>query len=201
MQSGLFVDIRPVSSVFYILRGGCYLKLRAVPIVVAAVLAALLLFGGWFIYRQVTMQSPLEKIVSQYPGVTSAQIDIKPDQVVLNLDLKPQADIAGLVNVVKQKGQPIIGSRTVKLEIADHSNPALNQWWSEAMFPVAEAMENKKYTQITSTVELMKKKKSGIEADTDMDSSNVYIRLSEGKATKFIVLPRQSQQMGVWPNA
>ncbi|WP_342414661.1 hypothetical protein NST83_14050 [Paenibacillus sp. FSL R10-2782] len=177
------------------------MKLRAVPIVVAAVLAALLLFGGWFIYRQVTMQSPLEKIVSQYPGVTSAQIDIKPDQVVLNLDLKPQADIAGLVNVVKQKGQPIIGSRTVKLEIADHSNPALNQWWSEAMFPVAEAMENKKYTQITSTVELMKKKKSGIEADTDMDSSNVYIRLSEGKATKFIVLPRQSQQMGVWPNA
>lgn len=134
------------------------MKLRAVPIVVAAVLAALLLFGGWFIYRQVTMQSPLEKIVSQYPGVTSAQIDIKPDQVVLNLDLKPQADIAGLVNVVKQKGQPIIGSRTVKLEIADHSNPALNQWWSEAMFPVAEAMENKKYTQITSTVELMKKK-------------------------------------------
>jgi uncharacterized protein YueI len=69
------------------------------------------------------------------------------------------------------------------------------------MFPVAEAMENKKYTQISSTVEQMKKKKTGIKADTDMDSNNVYIRLSEGNATKFIVLPRQSQQMGVWPNA
>ncbi|ADM70530.1 hypothetical protein GMA19_02726 [Paenibacillus polymyxa E681] len=177
------------------------MKLRVVPIVVAAVLAALLLFGGWFIYRQVTMQSPLEKIVSQYPGVTSAQIDIKQDQVVLKLDLKPQADVAGLVDVVKQKGQSIIGSRTIKLDIADHSNVALNQWWSEAMFPVAEAMENKKYTQISSTVEQMKKKKTDIKADTDMDSNNVYIRLSEGKATKFIVLPRQSQQMGVWPNA
>ncbi|MBJ8193809.1 hypothetical protein JDS79_44670, partial [Bacillus cereus] len=76
----------------------------------------------------------------------------KQDQVVLKLDLKPQADVARLVDVVKQKGQSIIGSRTIKLDIADRSNSALNQWWSEAMFPVAEAMENKKYTQISSTV-------------------------------------------------
>lgn len=86
------------------------MKLRAVPIVVAAVLAALLLFGGWFIYRQVTMQSPLEKLVSQYPGVTSAQIDIKQDQVVLKLDLKPQADVARLVDVVKQKDNPSLAA-------------------------------------------------------------------------------------------
>lgn len=65
---------------------------------------------GWFIYRQVTMQSPLEKLVSQYPGVTSAQIDIKQDQVVLKLDLKPQADVAGLVDVVKQKDNPSLAA-------------------------------------------------------------------------------------------
>lgn len=177
------------------------MKLRAVPIVVAAALAAMLLFGGWFINRQLTVQSPLEQLVTQYPGVTSAQIDIKQNQVLLKLDLKPQTDVAGLVSKVNKEGQSMIGSRTLKLDIADHSNESLNKWWSDAMFPVAEAMESKKYTEIPTTVNHMKKISSQVEADTDMDSNNVYIYLSEGKATKYIILPRVAQGMGVWPNA
>ncbi|MDO7905026.1 hypothetical protein Q5741_01200 [Paenibacillus sp. JX-17] len=177
------------------------MKLRVFPIVLTAIIMAVVLFGGWFLYRQMAIKSPLEKIVTQYPGVTSAQLDINQSTVSLKLDLKPETNISGLVDQIKKEGKSMIGSRTLKLDVVDHSNSQLDQWWSEAMFPVAEAMENRKYTEIRSALEQLEHNNRNIKIQTAMDDSNVYVSLSEGKASKFIILPREAQKMGVWPNA
>lgn len=65
------------------------------------------------------------------------------------------------------------------------------------MFSVAEAMDNKKYTEIPAKLEQMAKD-SGIKTQTEMDTDNVYISLSDGDSSKFIVLPRNPAKIGVW---
>ncbi|GGA23400.1 hypothetical protein [Paenibacillus physcomitrellae] len=177
------------------------MKLRVFPIVATVAVSALLLFGGWYGYRQIALQTPLQKMVTQYNGVNSAQLDINHNTVTLKLDLKPQTDLRDLVQHIKDKGGSLINGKELKLEVEDHSSAALNKWWSEALFPIAEAMENKKYTEITSALDKLKAKQPGLKATAEMDDTNVYISLTDGQASKFIILPRKSEEIGVWNNA
>ncbi|BFH61837.1 hypothetical protein [Paenibacillus azoreducens] len=173
------------------------MKLRPIPIVITVVVSAALLFGGWFFYRQTTMQGPLQKIIQNYKGVNSAQFDIKRNEIDLKLDLKPDTNVSGLVNRITTEGKSVIGSRTLKFDFVDHSSDKLNRYWDSAMFTVAEAMDNKKYTEITSKLQELAKD-TGIKIQTEMDTKNVYISLSEGDNSKFIVLPRDPGKIGVW---
>lgn len=173
------------------------MKLRPIPIVITVVVSAALLFGGWFFYRQTTMQGPLQKIIQNYKGVNSAQFDIKRNEIDLKLDLKPDTNVSGLVNRITTEGKSVIGSRTLKFDFVDHSSDKLNRYWDSAMFTVAEAMDNKKYTEVTSKLQELAKD-TGIKIQTEMDTKNVYISLSEGDNSKFIVLPRDPGKIGVW---
>ncbi|MBE9912852.1 hypothetical protein G8C92_02235 [Paenibacillus donghaensis] len=173
------------------------MKLRPIPIVITVVVSAALLFGGWFFYRQTTMQGPLQKIIQNYKGVNSAQFDIKRNEIDLKLDLKPDTNVSGLVNRITTEGKSVIGSRTLKFDFVDHSSDKLNRYWDSAMFTAAEAMDNKKYTEITSKLQELAKD-TGIKIQTEMDTKNVYISLSEGDNSKFIVLPRDPGKIGVW---
>jgi hypothetical protein len=181
--------------------GEVLLKLRIFPIVATVVVTALLLFGGWYTYRQMALQNPLEKIVKQYNGVNTAHLDINRDTVTLKLDLKPGTDIRDLVQHVKDQGGSAVNGKKIDVEVKDHSNASLDKWWSEALFPIAEAMENKKYTEITSTLNKMKAEIPGLKATAEMDDTNVYISLTDGQASKVIILPRTAEQVGVWNNA
>ncbi|WP_339324345.1 hypothetical protein [Paenibacillus sp. FSL W8-0194] len=173
------------------------MKLRPIPIALTVVISAAVLFGGWFVYRQTTMQGPLQKIVQNYKGVNNAQFDITRNQINLKLDLKPDTNLSGLVNQITTKGKSVVGNRKLKFDFVDHSSEKLNRFWNSAMFSVAEAMDNKKYTEIPAKLEQLAKD-SGIKTQTEMDTDNVYISLSDGDSSKFIVLPRNPAKIGVW---
>ncbi|USB34806.1 hypothetical protein [Paenibacillus sp. YPG26] len=176
------------------------MKLRLVPLITSAVISATLLFGGWFAYSQFGVEAPLKKLVTNYEGVKNAQFDINQKQVDLKLDLEPKTDLRGLVKQLTVDGKSIIGTRKLRLTVVDHSNKVLDQWWSRALFPVAEAMDNKKYTEIPVTLEKLKEGTPGLSVNTVMDNQNIYVSLSDGKASKFIILPRVPGEMGVWNN-
>ena len=173
------------------------MKLRPIPIVLTVVISAALLFGGWFFYRQTTMQGPLQKIVQDYKGFNDAKFNINRNQINLKLDLKPNTNLSGLVDQITTKGKSVVGNRTLKFDFVDHSSDKLNRYWDSAMFTVAEAMDNKKYTDIPAKLQKLAQD-SGIKTQTEMDTKNVYISLSDGSASKFIVLPRDPGKMGVW---
>ncbi|MNC81999.1 hypothetical protein D3C75_1353360 [compost metagenome] len=72
------------------------------------------------------------------------------------------------------------------------------------MFSVAEAMESRKYTLIPAKLDGLKEQYSqykDVTATTEIDDNNVYVSLSDGKDSKFIILPRAATTMGVWNNA
>lgn len=177
------------------------MKVRIVPIVLTVVISASVLFGGWFLYRQMALQNPLASVVSQYDGVKNSQIDIKQDTVTLKLDLDPNTNLQGLIQHIKHEGKSVIGSRELKVQVEDHSSEALDQWWDQAMLSVAEAMDNKQYTQIQTSLEQLAGNSSNLKAKATIDENNVYVSLSDGKSGKFIILPRQPGKMEGWNHA
>ncbi|WP_054957604.1 hypothetical protein [Paenibacillus dakarensis] len=177
------------------------MKLRIVPIVLTVIVSASVLFGGWYLYQQFALRSPLANVVSEYEGVKSSHIDIKQDTVTLKLELEPETNLRGLVEHINKDGKSVIGKRTLKLEVEDHSSEQLNKWWDAAMLSVAEAMDNKQYTDIQSSLDNLAKGAAELKATAQIDDQNVYVSLSDGKSGKFIILPRQPGKMEVWNHA
>lgn len=68
------------------------------------------------------------------------------------------------------------------------------------MFDVAQAMETKQYTQIPKTLQARALDSEGLKVATEMDDKYVYISLTDGDKSKYLMLPRTSAKMGVWTN-
>ncbi|KGE17779.1 hypothetical protein [Paenibacillus wynnii] len=177
------------------------MKLRLVPVLLTSLLSVALMFGGWFLYRQFAIQEPLQKIVNSYQGVNKSHISINRNEVSLKLDLQPGTKLRDLVQYISTEGESVIGGRSIKLDLEQHSSEELDEIWDQAMFSVAEAMESRKYTLIPAKLDQLKEQYEGITATTEIDDNNVYVSLTNGKESKFIILPRQPENMGVWNNA
>lgn len=180
------------------------MKLRLVPVLLTSLLSGVLLFGGYFLYCQFALQEPLQKIVSGYEGVNNSQITINRNEVTLKLDLKPGTKLRDLVQHVSTEGNSVIDGRKLKLDVEQHSNELLDNYWEDAMFSVAEAMESRTYTLIPAKLEELKVRNSeyaDIVATTEIDETNVYVSLNNGHESKYIILPRQPATLGVWNNA
>lgn len=176
------------------------MKLRLLPVAVSLVLSAAVLFGGWFLYDSLAMESPLTKIVQQQPGVEQSQVSMGNGTVTIELTPKPDANLREIYQSIATQGASIIGNRKVELVVHDSSTPELDQWWSTALFDVAQAMENRRYADIPAALDAKKVQLPGLAVSTEMDDQYVYVRLTDGTHVKNVLLPRQPQRMGVWPN-
>ncbi len=202
-------NARHAILIYYILiglhlRGGRFLKLRLMPVLLTSLLSAALLFGGWYAYRQFAVQEPLQKIVSSYEGVNESHISINRNEVTLKLELEPGTKLRELVQYVNTEGKSAMGGRMLKLDVDQNSSQLLDDYWEKAMFSVAEAMESRKYTLIPAKLDGLKTQNTeykDVIATTEIDDNNVYVSLSDGKQSKFIILPRVPGSMGVWNNA
>jgi hypothetical protein len=176
------------------------MKLRLLPIITSIVVSAVVLFGGWFAYNSYAMEHPLTDIVDKAPGVQSSSMNMNNNQVTIDLTLKPDADLREIVHTISVDGSSIIGSRELVVHVAGKSSPGLDAWWSKALFNVAQAMETKHYADIPKSLQEQAGSIKGLKVDTQMDNKYVYVRLTDGEDSKFIMLPRVSAKMGVWPN-
>jgi hypothetical protein len=175
------------------------MKLRLLPVIISVVVSAVVLFGGWFTYNSFAMEQPLSGLIDKAPGVEQSSMKMGSDTVSIDLTLKPDADLRQIVHKITAEGSTIIGKRKLDIHIKN-ADPQLDAWWSKALFDVAQAMETKQYADIPTTLEAKAAGVSGLHVDTQMDDSYVYIRLSNAAKSKFIMLPRSSDKMGVWPN-
>ncbi len=168
------------------------MKIRALPVALTAALSLIVLLGGWFLYRQTALERPVEKMLSQYPGVTSAQVTITQNKALLKLDLQSNVDLRALIAQLRKEEGSLLGSRSIALDIADHSTPEIDELWKQASFSIAEAMANKRYTMIPDTLSKIQSQHGGYTISSGMDDHYVYVALSSSsdeKANKYIILP------------
>ncbi|WP_248925476.1 hypothetical protein [Paenibacillus hamazuiensis] len=176
------------------------MRLRLLPVFISVFLSASLLFGGYYAYRSMAMENPLNAIVTSAPGVESANMDLSGSKAVIELKLRPDANLREIVHKITTDGASIIGQKDVEFRVTGNSTPKLDQWWSSVLFDVAQAMETKQYAQIPKTLQEHAKNMNGLQVSSEMDEKNVYIRLTDGDQSKFVILPRTPAKIGVWPN-
>jgi hypothetical protein len=174
------------------------MKLRLLPIIITVLTSSVVLFGGWFIYHSMAVESPMNKVISQVQGVQSVSTNVNNTQVTVNLQLKNDADIRNLYRKISDQGGSLLGSRELKLNLASNTSPQLEAWWSSALFEVAQAMETKQYAKIPAALQAKAGQVPNLKVDTAMDETNVYVRLTQGDFSKYIILPRTPAQIGVW---
>lgn len=176
------------------------MKLRLLPVAISVVVSASVLFGGWFGYHSYAMENPLMNIVQGVKGVKSAQMDLKTDEVDISLNIDSAASLREVYDTILKQGASIIGKRQVKLNVTNSSSAELDRWWSSALFDVAQAMETRKYASIPQVLEKHKTELPGLSVTTEMDDTYVYVQMSDGDKSKFVMLPRSAPRIGVWPN-
>lgn len=168
------------------------MKIRILPVALTAALSLIVLLGGWFLYRQTALERPVEKMLSQYPGVTRAQVTITQNKALLKLDLQSNVDLRAMIAELRKKEGSLLGDRVIALDIADHSTPEIDDLWKQASFSVAEAMANKRYTMIPDTLSKIQSEHGGYTILSGMDEQYVYVSLSSSSdknANKYIILP------------
>jgi hypothetical protein len=177
------------------------MKLRIWPLTISAAVTAVLLFGGWFSYRQFGVLNPLDRVAASAPGVLNASVETNADNVKIDVKLKPNADIAQIYKQVKTDGEGALGGKKLELTVSGASDSELEKAWGYALFDVAEAMENRTYTDVRDAMDKLTAKFPGLQASTEIDEDNVYVTLRKGEHSKFVILPRKPVEMEVWPNA
>ncbi|TVY11658.1 hypothetical protein [Paenibacillus cremeus] len=177
------------------------MKIRLLPVLISVSVSAFLLFGGYFGYRSVAMENPMQKVVASIPGVDLVSMDLGGTDAVMELKLKDGTDLREVYNQILKDGSSTLGKKELKLKIVNSASPKLEQWWSSALFDVAQAMETKQYAQIPKTLQARADSTgAGVKVSTEMDDKYVYVTLTDGESSKYIMLPRIPATLGVWPN-
>ncbi|WP_159883097.1 hypothetical protein [Paenibacillus puerhi] len=178
------------------------MKIRFLPVLLSLVITTALLFGGYFAYQSYAMESPLQKTVSQIEGVEHVSTHLTSTAVDIQIKLDAGKSLREVYQQILNEGRQVIGSRELQLKVKEEPSAKLDEWWSLALFEVAQAMDTKQYAQIPATLQARAAadQSSGIRASSEMDDKFVYITLTDGQANKYVMLPRTPVKMGVWPN-
>ncbi|AFC29939.1 hypothetical protein [Paenibacillus mucilaginosus] len=180
------------------------MKLRLLPVILSVLVSSSLLFGGYFAYQSFAMENPLQKTVSGIKGVELVAMDLSGTSAAMEIKLEKGTSLREVYHQIQSQGGTALARKDLKLKVTNPGSARLEQWWSTALFDIAQAMETKQYAQIPAT---LKEKAAqadqtggAITATTEMDENYVYITLTDGEASKYIMLPRAAAKMGVWPN-
>ncbi|MED4599547.1 hypothetical protein P9314_02360 [Paenibacillus validus] len=177
------------------------MKLRLLPVILSVVISSTLLFGGYFAYQSYAMENPLQKIVNGIEGVELVSTHLTADKAAIDVKLAAGKSLREVYSTIQTEGKPVIGDRELQIKVQNGSSPRLDAWWSSVLFEVAQAMETKQYAQIPKTLQAhTEADPNGIRATTEMDDRYVYITLTDGESSKYIMLPRTPAKMGVWPS-
>jgi hypothetical protein len=176
------------------------MKLRLIPILITVAVSSALLFGGWFFYHSMVVENPIKNVILGVPGVKDVTTNINNSQVSIDLKLNKDADLRNLYSTISKEGASLLQNRELKLNLESQSSPELDQWWSSALFEVAQAMDTKHYSDIPQVLKARDQQIPGLTVTTEMDDTNVYVRLTDGVHSKYIILPRTPAKIGVWPN-
>jgi len=181
-------------------KGDEVVKLRLLPVVVTILVSTCVLFGGWFAYQSYAMEEPFQQQLSAIDGVESSEVTLARETAIVRVALLNDANLRLVHQAIEEAGAQSLGNRRIAVEFETPESATIENWWSKALFDVAQAMETKTYAMIPAKLSERSETDAGVTAETEMDDMNVYITLRSGEDVKYIVLPRAPAMMGVWPN-
>ncbi|GAC42059.1 hypothetical protein [Paenibacillus popilliae] len=176
-------------------------NIRITPTLLIMLLTGGILFGGWAVYQTKYVQQPVDRVMRQHAEIMKYQVDWHSDTLNIQIQTDSSANIREVVQKLKPDIAPYAKGKNIRIEyINENSTSSIDNWWSQAMFDVAEAMVHQNYSDIPKKLLELKTKQSGLEVVTEMDNQYIYIQLKDKQGSKTMLLPLDGTAMGVWPH-
>jgi hypothetical protein len=173
------------------------MRLRLIPVIITMFITTGVLFGGWYSFQHWGISMPIKDQVESLDGVTLIRHELREKELFLELEVAPDVRLREINEVLKEKLADDLNGRELVLQVEDRSSVALDRWWGEQLFVVAESMDLRKYAGIPSHLNKVSQQFADGKAIVEMDETNIYVQIYEGKHYKFVILPREAQ-LGVW---
>lgn len=176
-------------------------NIRITPTLLIMLLTGGILFGGWAVYQTKYVQEPVDRVMRQQVEIMNYQVDWQSDTLNIQIQTDSGANIREVVQKLNTDIAPYAKGKNMRIEyMNENSTSSIDQWWSQAMFDVAEAMVHRNYSDIPKKLQELKTKQPGLEVVTEMDNQYVYIQLKDKQGGKTMLLPLDGTAMGVWPH-
>ncbi len=171
------------------------INIRIVAVVMTVSL--IVMFGGWLLHLDFGVKKPMEASLLKIQGVKESHITIDRHQINVTIALANIDDLQKTYRSIKEVVTPYLSKRELKLTIKNNENPDMIKGWKQNYFYIAEAIDTHQYSLIPETVQHMKEQLNLDKVGYSMDDENIYIDLHKKDASLFLVLPKNSNVMGV----
>lgn len=162
-------------------------------VVIVSIVSLLFLFGGWYLYQNISVKNPINEAVSSLDGIKVTNLAIDKNNVNLSINLYDVDDFQVTYELIEKTVDPYLQSRSLNIEIVNNGNQSLNYAWNRSYFYIAEAIDKKEYSLIPLAIDNMKEEYKLDQAAYTMDEKNIYIDLHQGDAALYIVIPREQK--------
>jgi len=175
-------------------------NVRPLPVLLAFLVTAGLLFGGYFVYQAYAVQQPMESGIAGVEGVSAVSLETERGLVTIRLRLRPEADLMRVYRQVETLAAGRAGGRNIAVVVETEAGGDLEAVWQEMLFDLAEAMENRRYGDIPGLMEAAERRHPGLSAEAAMDESRVYVTLRLDGAAMHKALPLAGGRLEAWAN-
>lgn len=162
-------------------------------VAVISIVSLLILFGGWYLYQNISVKNPINEAVSSIDGVKVVDLAIDKKNVNLSINLYDVDNLQITYELIEEYVAPYLQNRSLNIEIVNNGNESLNFAWNESYFYIAEAIDKKEYSLIPQTIDNMQKKYNLDQVGYTMDETNIYIDLHSADTALYIVIPREQR--------
>jgi hypothetical protein len=171
-------------------------RIRLVPVMVIALVSLVVLFGGWWAYRQYNIVNPLKASLEGVSGVRSVQVETGNPSVV-DVTLGPVSDLQSTYLNIASAVRGIVGDPSaVTVHIQDNRSQELTNAYEETLEPIVlEGVRKGNYTEMIAAVK-QKASELNIQAKITMDAHNVYVQLMKDNRYFYDVMPYTLKEGG-----
>ncbi len=167
--------------------------------VIALAVTLLILFGGQTAWHAFAVAKPLDNAFEGIDGVQSVTWNKeKNDQaaVVLQVSLDQVANLQTTYSDIQERAKKILGKSAFRIVVHDDRNPELEQVYHDMHFHIQEAIATGGFGDMAGQIN-KQAAAAGVNAQVYVDSSSVYLQLSQGEADLYRVIPRANGLTGV----
>lgn len=160
-------------------------------VAIVSIVSLFLLFGGWYLYQNISIKNPINEAVSSIKGIKVTDLEINKKSVNLSINLYDIDNFQVTYELIEETISPFLNNRSLNIEIINDGNDELNLVWSKSYFYIAEAIDKKEYSLIPQAIDKMKQEYNLDQASYTMDETNIYIDLHQNDAALYFVIPRE----------
>lgn len=170
-------------------------KIRIIPTITALILTLAVLFGGLQIYRNYVLIRPLEGQLAQIPAVESAQIQSTSGGPEAVVQLRAVPDLQTAYRQISADIFAAFGG-PVNIILRDNRSPSLVNAEEQLEPILLQGLAHGNYVSMIRQFRL-EAAKLHIAARITMDTSHVFVQLSQGAHYLYDILTYAGNSAGV----